>query len=397
LTHSGGKGISIPLSYNYDPVGNRTMTSTPVAQALTTQAVSNSYDNGNRLTSSTASGGTTNYSYDDNGNLISAAGPSGTTSYTWDSRNRLISVAAAGQTTTFLYDFVGNLISENQSGSVNLTQTFVLDDLTDVAYVGRSNGDNLSVLAGRSIDQHLGVAHSSGQTEYGLSDAINSTAATADQSGKLLASFFYEPFGQTTNPAGSGYPFQFTGRVPETGTLYYYRARFYNSTAGRFISEDPIGFLSGDVNSYRYVRNDPPNRTDAFGLVGPVEGLQRGFEELAEAFAEQGDRGDMITAFWLGQAIKAVRKLPGTSTFTDAIDTLFDPCLSVSTKILKLTTLPALGYLAEQETVLSYIYRRFGLKPAEATHYARNLLRLIRRGKQAYDFVDTLFKLSGDQ
>jgi uncharacterized protein RhaS with RHS repeats len=37
---------------------------------------------------------------------------------------------------------------------------------------------------------------------------------------------------------------------------YYYRARYYDPTNGRFQSEDPIAFAGGR-NSYRFVRNSP--------------------------------------------------------------------------------------------------------------------------------------------
>ncbi len=40
----------------------------------------------------------------------------------------------------------------------------------------------------------------------------------------------------------------------------------YSPTLGRFFSTDPIGFAAGDVNLYRYVGNDPLNRTDPSGL-----------------------------------------------------------------------------------------------------------------------------------
>jgi len=163
-------------------------------------------------------------------------------------------------------DFRGNLIAQTDTGPVlNLTQDFILDHRTNLAYIDRSNGDSLPVLTGRSIDQHLAVVHSIGQVEYGLTDASNSTTATLDQTGKLLASFSYEPFGETTNPVGSEYPFRFTGRVPTVGKLYYYRARYYDSLAGRFIRQDPTG-LRGDVNLYRYVRNNPLRYADPLGL-----------------------------------------------------------------------------------------------------------------------------------
>jgi RHS repeat-associated protein len=61
----------------------------------------------------------------------------------------------------------------------------------------------------------------------------------------------------------------YTGREwdPETG-LYYYRARYYDPKAGRFISEDPIGF-GGGVNFYGYVENSPVDLIDPSGLHTP--------------------------------------------------------------------------------------------------------------------------------
>jgi len=52
--------------------------------------------------------------------------------------------------------------------------------------------------------------------------------------------------------------------------LYYYRARYYDPTQARFISQDPIEFLAGDTNFYRYVGNDPLNFVDPSGLAACV-------------------------------------------------------------------------------------------------------------------------------
>ena len=47
--------------------------------------------------------------------------------------------------------------------------------------------------------------------------------------------------------------------------LYYYRARYYDPTAGRFLGGDPIQF-EGGINFYAYVGNDPADATDPLGL-----------------------------------------------------------------------------------------------------------------------------------
>jgi RHS repeat-associated protein len=45
----------------------------------------------------------------------------------------------------------------------------------------------------------------------------------------------------------------------------YYRARYYDQTAGRFLSEDPLGFKGGQ-NFYDFALNMPTNLIDPTGL-----------------------------------------------------------------------------------------------------------------------------------
>jgi len=60
---------------------------------------------------------------------------------------------------------------------------------------------------------------------------------------------------------------QYTGRENDGATgLYYYRARYYHPGLQRFISEDPLGNDTGEVNFYVYVGNDPINYVDPLGL-----------------------------------------------------------------------------------------------------------------------------------
>lgn len=66
-----------------------------------------------------------------------------------------------------------------------------------------------------------------------LKDALGSTIALVDASGNIVASYSYDPFGNTiVSGAANANEFQYTGRENEGNGLYYYRARFYSRCLG---------------------------------------------------------------------------------------------------------------------------------------------------------------------
>src|ERR1700730_16008832 len=55
-------------------------------------------------------------------------------------------------------------------------------------------------------------------------------------------------------------------------TLYYDRARYYDTSAARFLAEDPIRFRGG-INFYSYVHNRAPNLRDPRGRAAGGGGI----------------------------------------------------------------------------------------------------------------------------
>jgi len=244
---------AVSESYTYDAVGNR-------LSSLTVPSLS--YNSSNELLSTSKS----SYAYDYNGNLTSKTNTTGTTGFTWDYENRLTSVTlpGSGGTVTFKYDPFGRRIQK--SGPAGTTN-YLYDGANAVTDVNASGTVLASYAQGSGIDEPLASVSSMGTAFY-EADGLGSITSLSGASG-VTDTYTYKPFGITTATGTNPNRFRFTGREwdQETG-LYYYRARYYDPNTGRFISEDPIGFVGG-VNFYDYVRNSSINLVESPWLSGP--------------------------------------------------------------------------------------------------------------------------------
>ena len=122
----------------------------------------------------------------------------------------------------------------------------------------------------------MAIHGSSGTTNYYyLKDLSNTVLALANSSGSIVESYVYDAYGNVTikNSGGSvistsayGNRFLFQGREYDYATqLYHFRARWYDTETGRWLSNDPIG-ISGGLNLYAFCSNDPVNFVDPMGF-----------------------------------------------------------------------------------------------------------------------------------
>lgn len=193
---------------------------------------------------------------------------SGTTSYAWDFENRLTSVTlpGSGGTVNFKYDPFGRRIQKAFTQGSTTTTTNYLYDGADTVEERDQNGNVLAQYSRTmNIDEPLAESRS-GTTSFYEQDGLGSVTTLTNSSGSVAESYTYDSFGILTASTGSTTnPFRYTGREFDTETsLYYYRARYYDSNSGRFGSEDRARFRVGP-NFYNYVHNRPVDLVDPSG------------------------------------------------------------------------------------------------------------------------------------
>ena len=181
------------------------------------------------------------YSYDANGNQTSRT-VGGNYTLGYDAENRMTGMTVGSGNASFVYDGDGNRVQGTVSG-------------VTTAYIGNyfewvSSTSNMKkyYYAGST---RVAMRTGSSTLNYLMGDHLGSTATTTDSSGVKSAEVRYYPWGTERYTSGTTpTTFKFTGQRYESGIgLYYYGARWYDSSLGRFIQPDSIIPGEGSSNS----------------------------------------------------------------------------------------------------------------------------------------------------
>ncbi len=248
----------------------------------------------------TSISGSTAPTYDANGNMASGSltsQPAASVTMVYNAWNQLVSVSnAAGQVIAqYTYNAMGYRITETYpqggNGIAAGTVNNIYYDSSWQAIETRTDGTASSNVTSQTVWSAAYInavvlqdTYSAGVIQpnsrlYFLQDANwNTTAIVGLVSGswQVTQRFAYSPYGTITvltsdwsttgeTPLASNL-YQGMTLDPVTG-LYYARNRNYSPSLGRWINQDPAGYING-ANTYQFVMSNPLSYVDPIGLAG---------------------------------------------------------------------------------------------------------------------------------
>ncbi len=172
---------------------------------------------------------------------------------------------------TYTYDALDNRIGMDENG----TQTWTLSDGPDPVMDFNGSGSvtmrYLNGPTGDLVDTVLARESAGGTIAWYLPDRLGTVRDLVNNSGSIIDHVDYSAFGTVldeSSPSNGDRMMSFAGMERDTVTgLNLAVNRVQIPRAGRWTSQDPKRFASGDVNLYRYAKGDPVNQADPSGLA----------------------------------------------------------------------------------------------------------------------------------
>ena len=276
-------GGQATFDYQYDSIGNMVYKSDVGVMAYGQSAGPHAV---------TSAGGYT-YQYDANGNMV--AGKNKTMAY--DAENRLLEVNELGIITSFVYDGDGGRVKILRATQDAQRTTIYIGSLFEKQRSADSVERTVKhIFAGSNrictVDSGLSTVN------YYHGDHLGSSNIITDQNGAQVQYCEYTPYGTLARNEGADLvKHKFTGKELDNTGLYFYGARYYDPTIGRFITADTIvqePYNPQTLNRYSYCGNNPINYVDPTGHSW----FSKFFKNLGKAIA--GNPGAFIAGLVVG-------------------------------------------------------------------------------------------------
>jgi RHS repeat-associated protein len=261
--------------------------------------------------------------------------PPQTTRYYYDYENRLRRVAPpGGPAINYRYDYAGNLVEKREEGRNGERVRYVYDAGVEPLAQQENGGwtDNV-VVNGKIIETfRQSYGNNPNNRLFYHTDALGSVVALSNRTGRVVRTTEYDPWGKVlvdNSPSGMGMggpvsiAYEFVGGYGvrrDVDDKSIMGVRMYDAGVGRFTTQDPIGFRSGDLNLYRYVRNNSVNMIDPLGLLCPSnvkEYLKTFYSQLTDVSARTTINIDLLVTLsshesgWGGEHARELHNIWG--------------------------------------------------------------------------------------